>query len=91
MTIISVNKLSYASCENIAEYWSKYYALKAKITEQNIKIKDSLKIRMLTNLGPAFKTYLTIFNDRIGKDANQDDNKTIFKAVQKEKTGMKAA
>ena len=81
-----MNKSSYVSCENKAEYRSKYYALKAKISEQTITIGDSLKIWMLNNLRLAFKTYFTIVNDRIGKDANPDDDKTILKAVQEEKT-----
>ena len=52
----------------MAEYRSKYYALKASIKGQSITIEDALKIRMFNNLGPAFKTYLTVVNDRMQKD-----------------------
>ena len=47
----------------MVENYSKYYAFKASYKEQNITIEDALKIRMLNNLGPAFKTYLTIVNN----------------------------
>lgn len=61
--IVSVNKLTYATRKNIAEYCSKYYIIRATIQEKNISIKDELKIRMLNNLGPAFKTYFIIVNN----------------------------
>ena len=89
-TIISVDELSYANCKNMAEYRSKYYALKASITEQEITIEDALKIRMLNNLGPAFKTYLTVVNDRMRTDEKLEDNETLFKAIEEEETRMKA-
>lgn len=59
-TLISIDELYYANCKNMAEYHSKYYLLKANISEQKIKIEDALKIRMLNHLGPSFKTYLTV-------------------------------
>ena len=90
MIIIFVNESSYAIWKNIAEYRSKYYALKAKITEQRITIEDALKFQILNNLWPSFRTYLTIVNDCIGRDAKLDDDETIFKAIQEEKTWMKA-
>lgn len=62
-TIISIDELTYDTSKNMAEYRSKYYALKASIKAQSITIEDALKIRMLNNLGPAFKTYLTVIND----------------------------
>ncbi len=52
----------------MAGYYSEYYAHNTSIKKQSITIKDALKIRMLNNLGPAFKTYLTVNNDRIRKD-----------------------
>lgn len=51
----------------MAEYCSKYYAPKASIKVQSITIEDALKIRMLKNLGLAYKTYLTVINDRMQK------------------------
>lgn len=69
-TIISVDELSYANCKNMAEYHSKYYPLKANISEQKIMIEDALKISLLNNPGPSFKTYLTVLNDRMRKDEN---------------------
>lgn len=47
------------------KYYSKYYALKTSIKEQNINIKNALKIRMLNNLELAFKIYLTVVNNRM--------------------------
>lgn len=35
-TITSIDELTYATCKNMPEYRSKYYALKASIKEQNI-------------------------------------------------------
>lgn len=74
----------------MAEYRSKYYALKASIIEQKITIKDALKIRMLNNLGPSFKTYLTVVNDRMRTKETLDDDETLFKAIEEEETRMKA-
>ena len=89
-TIISVDERFYASCKNMAEYRSKYYSLKASISEQKITIEDALKIRMLNNLGPAFKTYLTVVNDRMRTNERLEDNETLFKAIEEEETRMKA-
>lgn len=85
-TIVSMDDLSYANCKNMAEYRSKYYALKASIKEQSITIEDALKIRMLNNLGPAFKTYLTVVNDRMRKDKKLEEDEALFKAIEEEET-----
>ena len=74
----------------MAEYRSKHYALKARIKEQNITIEDALKIRMLNNLGPAFKTYLTVVNDRMRKDEKLEEDEVLFKAIEEEETRIKA-
>ena len=70
----------------MAEYRLKYYALKASIKEQNITIKDALKIWMLNNLGLAFKTYLTVVNDRMQKDEKLEEDEVLFKAIEEEET-----
>ncbi len=72
------------------KYRSKNYAFKANFTEQNNRIEDALKVQMLNNLRPRFKTYLTIVQNRIHKDIKLDDNKTIFEAVNEEQTWTKA-
>ena len=74
----------------MAKYCSKYYALKTSIKEQSITIKDALKIPMLNNLGPVFKTYLTIVNDQMQKDEKLEENEVLFKAIEEEKTRIKA-
>ena len=74
----------------MAEYCSKYYALKASIKEQSITIEDAFKIRMLNKLGPAFKTYLTVVNNRMQKDEQLQEDETLFKAIEEEKTRIKA-
>ena len=74
----------------MAEYCSKYYALKASIKEQSITIEDALKIWMLNNFGPAFKTYLTIINNQMQKDKKLKEDKVLFKAIEKEETYIKA-
>ena len=51
----------------MAEYYSKYYSLKASIKEQSITIEDILKIWMLNHFGPAFKIYLTVINNCMQK------------------------
>ena len=89
-TIVSMDDLSYANCKNMAEYRSKYYALKASIKEQSITIEDALKIRMLNNLSSAFKTYLTVVNDWIRKDKKLEEDETLFKAIEEEKTRIVA-
>ena len=38
-TIISVDEISYASCKNMVEYLSKYYALKASISGRRSRLK----------------------------------------------------
>lgn len=81
-----MNNLSYANCKNMAEYRSKYYASKANIKEQSITIENTLKIRMLNNLGPAFKTYLTVVNNRIQKDKKLEENKALFKVIEEKET-----
>ena len=74
----------------MAEYRSKYYALKASIKEQSITIEDALKIRMLNNLGPTFKIYPTVVNDRMQKDEQLEEDKVLFKAIVEEETRIKA-
>ncbi len=74
----------------MAGYRSKYYTLKASIKEQNITIEDTLKIRMLNNLGPIFKTYLIVVNDRMRKDEKLKKDEILFKAIEEEKTCIKA-
>lgn len=51
---------------------------------QNIAIEDALKIRKLNNLGLAFKTYLTVFNDRMRKDEKLEEGEIFFKAIEEE-------
>ena len=70
----------------MAEYRSRYHALKASIKEQSITIKDALKIRMLNNFGPKFKTNFTIVNDRIRTNEKLEEDKALFKAIEKEQT-----
>lgn len=70
----------------MAGYRSKYYALKASMNGQNVAIEDALKIRKLNNLGLAFKTYLTVFNDRMRKDEKLEEGEIFFKAVEEEET-----
>lgn len=70
VTIVSIDDLSYTNYQNMIEYKSKYYILKASIKEQSITIEVVFKIWMLNNLGPAFKTYLTVVNSYIRKDKN---------------------
>ena len=74
----------------MAEYRSRYYSVKQYITEQNILIEDSLKIRMLNNLGQAFKTYLTIVNTGMRKNRKLDDDEKLFKAIAEKKTRIVA-
>ena len=89
-TITSIDELTYATCKNMAKYRSKYYALKASIKEQSITIEDALKIRMLNNLGPAFKTYLTVVNNRMRKAEKLEEDEVWFKAIEEEETCIKA-
>ena len=88
--IVSIDELTYATCKNMAEYRSKYYTFKASIKEQNITIEDALKIRMLNNLGPTFKTYLTIVNNQMQKDEKLKEDEVLFKAIKEKKTRIKA-
>lgn len=44
VTITFIDELIYATCKNLAKYYSKYYAFKASIKDQNITIKNALKI-----------------------------------------------
>ncbi len=74
----------------MAEYRSRYYSVKQYIIEQNILIEDSLKIRMLNNLGQAFKTYLTIVNTEMRKNRKLDDDEKLFKAIAEKKTRIVA-
>ncbi len=89
-TITSIDELTHATCKNIAEYRSKYYTHNASIKEQSISIEDALKIRLLNNLWPAFKTYLTVVNDRMRKDEKLKEDDVLFKAIEEEKTRIKA-
>ena len=81
-----MDNLLYASYKNIAENRFKYYALKASITEQKITIEHDLKIRLLNNFRPAFKTYLIIVNNWMQKDKKLEGDKTLFKIIEEEKT-----
>lgn len=74
-TITSIDELTYATCKNMAEYRSKYYALKASIKEQIITIEDALKIRML--------------NDRMRKDEKLEEYVVLFKAIEEDETRNK--
>ncbi len=74
----------------MAGYRSKYYSLKASIKRQSITIKNVLKIRMLNNLGSAFKTYLTVVIDLMRKDKKLRKDNVLFKAIKEEETRIKA-
>lgn len=84
-----MDELIYATYKNMAEYRSEYYALKASIKEQSITIEDALKIWMLNNLGPAFKTYLTVVNDWMRKDEKLEEDEVLFKAIEEEETRIR--
>ncbi len=45
---------------------------------------------MLNNLGPVFKTYLTVINDRMRKDEKLKEDSVLFEAIEEEKTRIKA-
>lgn len=45
---------------------------------------------MLNNLGPAFKTYLTVINNRMQTDQKLEKNKVLFKAIKEEDSHIKA-
>ena len=74
----------------MAEYRSKYYAFKASINKLIITIKDALKISMLNNLWPVFKTDLTVINDRIRKNKKLKEDDVLFKAFEEKETRIKA-
>ncbi len=84
-TITSIDELTYATCKNMAEYRSKYYALKASIKEQSITIEGALKTRMLNNLASAFKTYLTIVNDRMQKDEKLEEDDVFLRPLRRKR------
>ncbi len=48
-----------------------------------------MKIRTLNNLGPAFKTYITVVNDRIWKGKKLKEDDVLFKAIEEEETRIK--
>lgn len=52
-------------------------------------IKDTLKIRILNNLKPAFKTYLIVINNQMQKKEKLEEIKVLFKAIQEKKTCIK--
>ena len=58
----------------------------ASIKKQSITIEDTLKIWMLNNLGPAFKTYLTVVNNWMQKDKKFEEDEALFKAIKKKET-----
>ena len=45
---------------------------------------------MFNNLGPEFKTYLTVVNDRMQKDKKLEKDKVLFKAIEEKETWIKA-
>lgn len=53
-------------------------------------IKDALKTRILSNFGPAFKTYLTFVNNRMRIDEKLEEDEVLFKAIEEEETRIKA-
>lgn len=76
-----MDDLSYANCNNMTEYLSKYYILKTSFKKQSITIEDAFKIWILNNLGLAFKIYLTVVNDRMRKYKKLEEDKVLFKAI----------
>lgn len=90
VTITSIDELTYITCKNMAKYCFKYYALKTSIKKQNITIKDALKIQILNNLSPIFKTYLTIVNNWMQKNEKLEKDEVLFKIIEKEETWIKA-
>lgn len=84
---MSIKNLLYGNYKNIAKYKSKYYIFKIRIIEQNIMIKDVLKIFIFSNLKYIFKTYFMILINQIKKDTKLDKNKILFKANKKKKPG----
>ncbi len=89
-TITSIDELTCTSYKKKAEYRLKYYFFKASIKKNSIITEDVLKIRMLNNLSPAFKTYLTVVNNWIQKDKKLEEDDILFKAIREEKTRIKA-
>lgn len=45
---------------------------------------------MLNNLGPSFKTYFTVVNDRMRTKETIGGDETLFKAIEEEEARMKA-
>lgn len=72
------------------KYYSKYYAFKASIKEQSITIKDKIKIWIFNNFSFDFKTYFIIINNWIQKDKKLENNKVLFKVIEKKDTYIKA-
>ena len=44
---------------------------------------------MLNNLGPSFKTYLIVVNDRMWTNEKLEDDEILFKAIEEEETRTK--
>ena len=57
---------------------------------RGITIEVILKIWILNNLGLAFQTYLTIFNNQMQKDEQLEEDKILFKAIKEKETCLKA-
>ena len=89
VTITSIDEICYATWNNIAEYYSKYYSLTDGLKDQSITIDNSLKIQTLNNLWPPFKTYLIVVYDRIRKNKKLDMDNVLFKASEEEETHIK--
>lgn len=85
---MSMDNLLYVNYKNMAEYQSKCYILKANIIEQNITIKDALKIWILNNLKSIFKTYLIIVNNQMQKNRKLEKVKVIFKTIEEKETSI---
>lgn len=74
----------------MVKYCSKNYVFKASIKEQNIIIKDALKIHIFNTFGLVLKIYLTIVNNWVQKAEKLEGDKILFKALEEEDTCIKA-
>lgn len=71
ITIISIIELIYITHQNMVKYCQNYYAIKTNIKEQNMIIKNKLKIQIFKNLNPAFKMDLIVVNHVQKKTSSQ--------------------
>ena len=84
-----LEQISYADSKSISSFGHKLQNSAKEIKELNITMDESLVIRALNSLGPAFETYVAIINEKARSEEKLPDLDDLIVKLEEEETRMK--